>query len=211
MSPPEPPAGSEDLRTLKLAFLEALEQGESPAPWFAAYPEHAAILADLAVAAALPDKPPPAAEVAATEAIMRRTLRAHLDQTDRAEPGLAARVARQRLTWPAIAAQVRLPTEILIKIDRRVIPVDTVPARLLHQLAALLDCTAEALRAGLTGAGPQTAGAMYHATRPPTVRQQAFAAAVQASLNISAADRAYWLSDAEAPSGDPAPPDQPPL
>ena len=209
MSAPEPPAGSEDLRTLKLAFLEALEQGESPAPWFAAYPEHAAILADLAVATALPDQPPPAAEVAAAEAIMRQTLRAHLDHTDRTEPGIAARLARQRLTWPAIAAQVRLPPEILIKIDRRVIPVDTVPACLLHQLADLLDCTVAALCAGLVGAGPQTAGTMYHATRPPTVRQQGFAAAVQASVNISAADRAYWL--AEAPPSPPPAPDHPPL
>ena len=76
------------------------------------------------------------------------------------------------------------------------------PARLLSELGAVLGCTAEAVRAGLGGGGPQTAGAMYHSPQPPTVGQQSFADAVRATLNLSAEDQAYWLREDEPTASD---------
>lgn len=207
MNIPDPPGAHPDLRALQVAFLDALERGEPASSWIAAYPEHAALLAELAEAAAPTDDPPPADQLAATEAIMRQTLQAHL-HPPRANPGLAGHLARRGLDFPAVAARLRLPPEILFKIDRRVIPVHTVPAPLLAQLAELLDCTVEVLRAGLAGSRPQTAGAWYHARRPPEVGQQSFADAVQASVAISPADRSYWL--ALLTGSGPGPADAPP-
>jgi hypothetical protein len=208
MNTPLPPGAPPDLRRLKLAFLAALERGESPRPWLAAYPAYAGILADLAVASAAPSTPAPPAEVDAAAAILRATLQAHLTGMGAREPGLAARIAARGLRLPAVAAHVRLPPEILFKIDRRIIPLDTIPSRLLHALAALLECPIAALCASLAGSGPRTAGALYHATRPPAVRQQPFAEAVRTSLTIDPADQAYWLAavDAPCPPGGSAPP-----
>jgi hypothetical protein len=180
-----------ELRVLKLAFLDALEQGEAPAEWLRRYPQYAASLTDLALAAVVPATDPPAATVARAAQFARTALRAQA--APGAEPALGDRVKALGLNMRDVAARVRLTSEILFKLDRRIIPVDTVPARLLNDLGTILGCTAEALRAGLGGVGPQTAGAMYHAKQAPTVGQQAFADAVRASLNLSAEDRAYWL------------------
>jgi hypothetical protein len=184
-----------ELRVLKLAFLDAIEQGEAAAEWLRRYPQHATSLTDLALAATMPGDAP-ASAVARAAAFARAALHAQAGSVAAAEPALAARVKARGLTMREVATRVRLTSEILFKLDRRIIPVDTVPARLLNELGAVLGCTADALRAGLGGAGPQTAGAMYHAKQAPAVGQQAFADAVRASLNLSAEDRAYWLDEA---------------
>ena len=189
------PAPDADLRVLKLALLDALEQGETPADWLRRFPQHAATLTDLALAATTPPMEPPATAVARAAQFARAALRALAAPATGAEPGLGDRVKALGLTMRDVATRVRLTSEILFKLDRRIIPVETVPARLLTELGAVLGCTADALRAGLGGAGPQTAGAMYHAHQPPTVGQQAFGDAVRASLNLSAEDQAYWLAE----------------
>ncbi len=189
------PAQDVDVRRLKLAFLDALEEGEAPAAWLRRYPQHAATLIDLALAATTPAADAPASTVARAAGFARAALQAQAVPVAVAEPSLGERVKALGLNMRDVAARVRLTSEILFKIDRRIIPVETVPARLLGDLSAILGCTADALRAGLGGSGPQTAGAMYHAKQAPTVGQQDFAAAVRASLNLSAADRAYWLDE----------------
>jgi hypothetical protein len=180
---------------LKLAFLDALEQGEAPADWLRRYPQHAATLTDLALAATTPADDPPAAAVARAAQFARAALHMQAAPVAVAEPTLGERVKGLGLNMREVAARVRLTSEILFKLDRRIIPVDTVPARLLNELGAVLGCTADALRAGLGGVGPHTAGAMYHAHQPPTVGQQSFADAVRACLNLSAEDQAYWLDE----------------
>jgi hypothetical protein len=198
------PGPDGELRGVKLAFLDALEQGEAPADWLRRYPQHAATLTDLALAATTPATDLPASAVARAAALARAALHAQatvspqsaIRNPQSAEPALGERVKALGLNMRDVAARVRLTSEILFKLDRRIIPVDTVPARLLNELGAVLGCTADALRAGLGGAGPQTAGAMYHAKQAPAVGQQAFADAVRASLNLSAEDRAYWLDQA---------------
>jgi hypothetical protein len=191
MSTPTNPAEETDLRGIKLAFLEALEQGEAPASWIRQYPQYARALTDLALAATAPADPP--------EATITRAatfLRATLPTTPLAQAvTFGERVKQAGLSMRDVATRVRLNTEILFKLDRRIIPVETVPTRLLDQLATMLGCSPEALRAGLAGNGPQTAGAMYHAKQPPAVGQQPFAEAVRASLTIAPADRAYWLDE----------------
>lgn len=204
MSMHNDPAPDIDLRGLKLAFLDALEQGANPADWLRRYPQHATALTDLALAATTPDADPPASMVARATRIARAAWQAQPGPGTGIEPSLGERVKALGLNMRDVAARVRLTSEILFKLDRRIIPVETVPARLLNELGAVLDCTADALRAGLGGRGPQTAGAMYHAHQPPEVGRQSFADAVRASLNLSADDQAYWLQQES-----PATPDEP--
>jgi hypothetical protein len=194
MSKANNPTEDTDLRAIQVAFLAALEQGEAPAPWLRRYPQHARALTDLALAATVPVPEPTQAEVARTADILRAALTQHA--TRNTQPvRLGERVKALGLKMADVAAQVRLTSDILFKIDRRIIPVETVPARLLDQLAGILDCSATALRAGLAGRAPQTAGAMYHAKQQPTTGQQSFADAVRASVSLAEADRAYWLDE----------------
>ena len=154
------PQAADTLRHVQFAFLDALDRGERPDTWLQRYPQYAAALVDLAQArdleAALP--PPSAAAVAAVAAIARRTLGA----TTGPALSLSERARQAGLSIRDLAARVGLTSDILFKIDRRVVRPETVPGALVRDLAAALDCTATALRAGLTG-GPVTVGALYHA------------------------------------------------
>jgi hypothetical protein len=192
------PAGAGP-REVQIAFLAALERGERLDGWLRRYPQHAARLIDLAQAHGLEAAAPAlgAATVAAVAAIARRTLAATL-----AAPALSLgeRAQAAGFSLRDLAARVGLSSDILVKIDRRVVRPETVPARLVRELAAALDCTAAALRAGLAGSGPVTAGALYHARQAPRVGQQSFADAVRTSVALPAADRARWLAAAEEPS-----------
>ncbi|HUS14994.1 MAG TPA: hypothetical protein VM536_08270 [Chloroflexia bacterium] len=178
---------------VKLAFLDALERGERPDGWLQRYPQHAAALLDLAQArdleAAAPQ--PSAAEVAAIATIARRTL-----ATAQGTPvlTLSERARQAGLSLRELAGRVGISSDVLVKIDRCVVRPETVPAALLRELAALLDCTAAAVRAGLGGAGPVTAGAYYHAAQAPQVSQQTFAEAVAASVALDPEARARWLA-----------------
>jgi hypothetical protein len=193
MTTPNNPTDTNDLRAVQIAFLEALEQGEPPAAWLRRYPQYAQTLTDLALTVAAPATDPTPADIAHAEGILRSALQART--LAQPAPRLAERVKARGLSMREVAARVRLTSDILFKIDRRVIPVDTVPARLLDQLGQVLGCTADALRAGLAGSAPPTAGAMYHAKQAPTVGQQPFADAVRTSVALPAADRAYWLDE----------------
>jgi transcriptional regulator with XRE-family HTH domain len=188
------------LREAQLGLLAALERGEGAAPSLRRYPQHAAALIDLALARAGEDAAPApdAAQVAATAAIARRALAAVA-----AAPalGLAERANRAGLSLRQLASRVGLSSDILFKIDRRVVRAETVPAALLRELGQALDCTAEAIRAGLTGGAPVTAGALYHAASAPQVGQQTFAEAVQSSVALDAESRARWLAAAQDDAG----------
>ncbi len=180
-----------DMHSLQLAFLDALERGELPDPWLTAYPEHAALFRALASSTLAPADPPSPADLAATAAILRATLQAQMARSQPTEPGLIARMAAQGQTVSTVAAALRLSPDILFKIDQRMIRLDTVPERLLQDLATLLDCARAALCAGLTGASPSPdAGS---STRPDR-RQLTFAEAVQTSRTMDRADQTYWLT-----------------
>jgi len=184
-------------RQVQLAFLEALEQGETLASWIHRYPQQAAGLIDLAQAREQERAAPPAtaAQVAAVAAIARRTLA-------QVAPPLSLRQRGQLagLSLRELAARVGLSSDILFKIDRRVVRPETVPGALVRELAGALDCTREAIRAALAGSGPVTAGAFYHAAQAPQVGQQTFAEAVASSVTLAPPDRARWLAAAQAPA-----------
>ena len=191
---------TESLREAQLGLLAALERGEGAAPSLRRYPQHAAALIDLALARAGEDAAPEpdAAQVAATAAIARRAL---AQVAAPAPVGLAERANRAGLSLRELASRVGLTSDILFKIDRRVVRAETVPAALLRELGRALDCTAEAVRAGLTGGAPVTAGALYHAASAPQVGQQTFAEAVAGSVTLDAESRARWLAAAEDDAG----------
>src|SRR4051812_3664421 len=187
-----------NMREVQLAFLDALERGERPDGWLRRYPQHAAALIDLAQARAIEQSAPAptTADVAAVAAIARRTLAATLPAP---ALSLGERASRAGLTLRTLAARVGLSSDILVKIDRRVVRPDTVPGALVRELAQALDCTAAAIRAGLAGSGPVTANAMYHSRQAPQVGQQTFAEAVQTSVALAPDARARWLAAAAAP------------
>ena len=194
MSKANNPTEDTDLRAIQVAFLAALEQGEAPAAWLRRYPQHARALTDLALTATVPVPEPTVAEVTRAEDILHAAL-TQLAARNTQPVRLGERVKALGLKIADVAAQVRLTSDILVKIDRRIIPVETVPTHLLDQLAGLLDCSVAALRAGLAGRAPQTSGAMYHSKQQPTPGQQSFVDAVRTSVSLTEADRAYWLDE----------------
>jgi hypothetical protein len=193
MSKANNPTEDTDLRAIQVAFLAALEQGEAPAVWLRRYPQHARALTDLALTATVPVPEPTEAEVDHTAGILRNALTQYALRST-SPVRLRERVKALGLKMADVAAQVRLTSDILFKIDRRTIPVETVPARLLDQLAGLLDCSAAALRAGLAGGAAQPAP-MYHSKEAPTPGRQSFADAVRTSVSLGETDRAYWLDE----------------
>ena len=190
--------GEASLREVQVAFLAALEQGEPPTVWLHRYPQHAAQLIDLAQARASEarSRPSPAA-VAAIAVLARRT---HAAVAPGPVLSLNERAKGAGLTLRTLAARVGLSSDILVKIDRRVVRPETVPGSLLRELAAALGCSAAALRAGLAGGGPVTAGALYHARQAPQVGQQTFAEAVAASVTLAPEARARWLQASAEPN-----------
>src|SRR5690349_3753136 len=92
MSMHNDPAPDIDLRGLKLAFLDALEQGVNPADWLRRYPQHATALTDLALAATTPGGDPPASIVARAAQIARAAWQAQSGPVAGAEPTLGDRV-----------------------------------------------------------------------------------------------------------------------
>src|SRR5690349_10492028 len=187
------PSAGDSPRELQLAFLDALERGERPDSWLRRYPQHAATLIDLAQARALEEAAaePNPADVAAVVAIARRTLAAALPAPVLT---LSERASRAGLTLRALAARVGLSSDILVKMDRRVVRPETVPGALVRELATALNSTAAVIRAGLAGSGPVTAGALYHARQAPQVGQQSFAEAVESSVALAPEARARWLA-----------------
>src|SRR5438045_1161121 len=118
MSTSNNPTEETDLRAIKLAFLDAIEQGEAPAPWLRRYPQHARILTDLALAT-IPAAEPTEAEVVQATAILRQTLTQHLARNTQ-PVHLGERVKALGLKMGEVAARVRLTGDILFKLDLRI-------------------------------------------------------------------------------------------
>ena len=73
----------------------------------------------------MPTADPPAATVARAAQFARAALQALPAPV--VEPALGERVKALGLNMRDVAARVRLTSEILFKLDRRIIPVDTCP------------------------------------------------------------------------------------
>jgi hypothetical protein len=190
-----PGGPAEGLREIKLAFIAAHERGEPLAMWLERYPQHARTLIDLAMALEMGKRQPaPSPEEIATAS---EALRGALQQVtgaplSRPAPGFMARARALGMRAPTLAQRLRLHPTILIKLDQGFIRVDSVPRRLIEQLAAALDSSAEMVLASLPQV-PHTAGAQYYADRAPEpARQESFADALAGAEGLPEADRQLW-------------------
>ncbi len=206
--PPRPAPDGEDpaRRELEERFLDAYARGESLQVWLTRYPQHAAQLAELALALdaqALGRLPAaPAAEVDfARDALLRAVEEVPLPARPLAEAsaGLAARAQALGLSLPQLARQLRLTPDLLFKLDRGYLLLDTVPRRFLAHIAAVLHTTAEGLLASLPG-GPAAAAAVGYYTRdqPQEAKQQTFLEALAHARGLPAAERERWTAAARA-------------
>ena len=111
--------------------------------------------------------------------------------------GLAARAQALGLGLPQLARQLRLTPDLLFKLDRGYLRLDTVPRRFLAHIAAVLHTTAEGLLAGLPG-GPAPAAAVgyLHADQPQEAQQQTFLEALAHARGLPAAERERWTAAA---------------
>lgn len=185
------------LREAKRQIIEAYVRGEELAAGFARFPQYARDLAAL-VAALDTEKrlPPPSdGEVERTATVLRDAL-ARTIPPGGPVPRLHERAQASGVTMPHLAAGLELPVEVLFKLDRGYLRLETVPRLLLESLAAALRCSYEALRASLpeTPAGQQ-ALAFYTTEQPRPVVQESFQQAIRRSVGISEAARKRWLAE----------------
>jgi hypothetical protein len=199
--------GDEARRELEERFLDAYLRGEPLAAWLARYPQHAAQLAELALAVDSQAHLPAAApdDVAAARSALLRALEevplpalAPVGPVPaEAAPGLAERAQALGLALPQLARQLRLTPDLLFKLDRGYIRLDTVPRRFLAHVAAVLHTTADGLLAGLPGGpAPATAVGYYTQDRPREAQQQSFVEALEHARSLPAAERDRWVAAA---------------
>lgn len=178
------------------------------AEWCRRYPDHAPQITRLAAALAVTDAtapdpaalaPDPAFVARGVEVAMRlhRELAppAPITQAAQAAPisGILAAAKERGHSAASFAAATRLSTVLVGKLDGRQITPDTVPERLIAQIAALVGRGTETVREYLAGK-PQFAPAMqFRAAAPPTTgAMQSFAEAVQDDPFLDPDDRAHW-------------------
>jgi hypothetical protein len=213
--PPRPASDGEDpaRRELEERFLDAYARGESLQVWLTRYPQHAAQLAELALAidaqalglGRLPAAPPAEVDFA-RDALLRAVEDVPLPARAAAEavpaapaPGLAARAQALGLSLPQLARQLRLTPDLLFKLDRGYLRLETVPRRFLAHIAAVLQTTTEGLLASLPS-GPAAAAAVGYYTRdqPQEAQQQTFLEALAHARGLPAAERERWTAAARA-------------
>ena len=188
-----------DLEMIELAFAEAHARGEPLAAWIKRYPHHAARLIDLAIALDATAQPVEVAEdeVARIGSAMRSAVAA-LRQAAVSEAtvgvGLLARAKALGLRASDLAQRVNLSADLVLKLDRGFVRLETVPRRLFEQLAGALRTTADSLVSGLPRTPVATAGLAFNAKeKPQEAQQQSFAEALTQSTSLPSAARATWL------------------
>ena len=194
-------AAAEELEEIKLAFAAAHERGEPLDAWIRLYPQHAPALIDLAVALDATARPVDvtADEVARIGSVMRSAV-AERRQAATAEAavatvGLLDRAKAVGLRASDLAQRVGLTPDLVIKLDRGFVRLETVPRRLLEQLAEALRTTADALAGGLPRMPVASAGLAFNAKeKPAAARQQSFAEALAQSTSLPPAARERWLA-----------------
>src|SRR5947208_231616 len=111
--------------------------------------------------------------------------------------GLIERAQALGLKLPELAKRLQLTPDLLIKLDRGYVQLETVPRRFLAHVAQGLQTTVDALVAGLPTAPRLAAGAAFYTKdRPQTAQQQSFATALQQATALPETERARWLAAA---------------
>lgn len=152
------------------------------------YPQYARELLEFAVYfhtvgfdAPAPDDIPAAELSPAAQKALARIRERRVAAASPAIEGLVKQGATVGYAPRKLADSVGLTTELLAKLEARVIAVATIPPTLVRRLAEALKVTPEAVAAYLGAAGPGQAGSFYYADQPPAQQQESFLDAVQAS------------------------------
>jgi hypothetical protein len=175
---------------------------ETLTAWTRRYPRYERELADFTAAWSLMRWLPPSTTAEVDEAALVQrgmsTVRAMLrERADRqtAIVSLLEAGKERGLATGALAARAGLSVPLVLKLDRRLIRVATVPARVIEGLAAAIGRDAASVAAYLQGAPRLAAGASYHAGATPTLAgQEDFADAVRGDLTLSDEQRARLLA-----------------
>ena len=189
---------NDQLQQIKIEFMVAYENGEDISRWIARHPEHAIVLTDLAIALEMAcvesTEEPSNDELAATTEALRRAREKVLGSSPSpSSPGLVTRARALGHTVPQLAEQIRLSSDILFKIDRGMIRLDSLPHHLIHLIAAALNWPVSTLPTSLVRVQP--ARALYHAKQKPVVGEpQTFVEALNESEVIREADRSAWIA-----------------
>jgi hypothetical protein len=162
------------------------------------YPHYARELLEFAVYfhtvgfdAAEPDEVPaadlsPAAQKALAQIRMRRA-----SASSQPLEGLVKQGATIGYSPKTLADAVGLTTDLLGKLEARVIAGATIPSTLVRRLADALKVAPDAVATYLGAARPGQAGAFYYSDQPPTQQQEPFLDAVQTSA-LSPEQKQNW-------------------
>lgn len=188
---------TDDIEEIEQAFIAARQQGESLATWLERYPQHAIALIDLASALdAYDSAPEPDAQaVAATTRLLRTTLtQVAGPPVPPPAPGLIARGRGRGMNIAQFARELRLASDILIKLDRGVVFLTSTPRLLREQLATVLQCAPNVVDAALKPRPTTNAPLFYARQAPAAPQQQSFIEAVTQSVELSPEDHEFWLT-----------------
>src|SRR5579859_7853893 len=130
-------------------------------------------------------------DIASLAVAMFRRLRGQVSETPPV-PSLLARAKELGIAPPRLAAELRLGLDLVMKLDRRLILSDTIPAALFDRLAVMLQTGVAQVTSAL-GAAPVQRAAFYSAKQPPKAQEpESFGAALARSPSMSVIDRQYW-------------------
>jgi hypothetical protein len=168
------------------------------------YPHYARELLEFAVYfhtvgfdAAEPDEVPaaglsPAAHRALAQIRMRRA-----SASSQPLEGLVKRGATIGYSPRKLADAVGLTTDLLAKLEARVIAGATIPLTLVRRFADALKVAPDVVAAYLGAARPSQGGAFYYSDQPPTQQQEPFLDAVQTSA-LSTEQKHKWADIVKA-------------
>lgn len=194
---------SDELRTVLFAFLDACEHEPMPKleEWIKEYPQYSRELTSFAVYQHVIERTDPTAEE--NEAFAGTDLRVGRKALEEAfatlpEPGplasIVARAKELKLSPKTLATFLDLAADIIMKLERRMLILDSIPDVLLERLATSLYCGITQLRAFLGEATTQSVPTFYHAQQPPAIgRRQTFVDAVRGSRMMSPGQKEKWL------------------
>jgi hypothetical protein len=98
---------------------------------------------------------------------------------------------------PELAEVLGISWDILAKLEAHAINAASIPRTLIQRLADRLSLLPEAISAYLSGAPDAQAGAFYYADQPPIQQQETFLEAIQASPELSPAQKSEWAKIVE--------------
>ena len=189
-----------ELERLIARYADEFRAGKSPRieDYIRRYPQYAVELGDFFVyfhsvgmEAPEPD-PVPAPQL--SPVAQKALARIHQQYAEEyALDGLVKQGKRVNLTLRQIAQQVTLTTDVLLKLEARVIDVSSIPRTLIRRLAEALQVAPEAVALYLGGpASASVQPGFYYADQAPTQKQESFLDAIQESAQLSAESKAEW-------------------